>query len=301
VDFEGVDFELGAVAEDVVRRLALRADAGGSRIQCLIGSDVPRALHGDADRLHQVLTSLIGTAMEATGSGPVQVRISVQADGRFRFEAGGSPAAGSQWDRVLGALPGPGSGDGPPTGGTELRLAVCQRLAEGMGGELGGEGSGDGGGRLWFSARLAPARGAAAPAANGHRPAEAGEARPRVLVADDSPVNQEVARRTLERMGYEVGIAANGAAAVEAAATGSYAAVLMDCQMPGMDGYEATKAIREREGDGRHTPVIAMTASDLEADRRRCLAAGMDDYVAKPFEYEDLEAVLARWAGAPSR
>jgi two-component system, sensor histidine kinase and response regulator len=121
-------------------------------------------------------------------------------------------------------------------------------------------------------------------------------ARPnRILVAEDDPVGQRLAVLTLEKLGYLVDVVDNGSAAVDAVATGAYGAVLMDCQMPDLDGYEATAAIRRDQGDGPYVPVIAVTASVAESERERCLAAGMDDYVAKPFVYETLRAMLARW------
>jgi PAS domain S-box-containing protein len=129
------------------------------------------------------------------------------------------------------------------------------------------------------------------------------EARPqrgaRVLVAEDNEVNQKVAVRILERLGYRVEVADNGREAVEACKRSPYAAVLMDGQMPVLDGFEATRRIRELEGEGRHTPVIAMTASAMKGDRERYLEAGMDDYVSKPVTPESLEAVLKHWVRPP--
>jgi signal transduction histidine kinase/CheY-like chemotaxis protein len=120
-----------------------------------------------------------------------------------------------------------------------------------------------------------------------------------ILVVEDNPVNQAVAEGMLARRGHSVAIANNGREAVQAVFARDYAAVFMDCQMPEMDGYEATKEIRRREGDGRRVPIIAMTAHSMKGDRERCLAAGMDDYVSKPLRAEALEAVLARWVRAP--
>ena len=116
-----------------------------------------------------------------------------------------------------------------------------------------------------------------------------------MLVAEDNPVNQRVAVRMLERLGLGADVAADGAEAVQSFGRQPYAAVLMDCQMPELDGFEATARIRAREGTGRHTPIIAMTASAMRGDRERCLAAGMDDYVSKPVTIESLRTVLERW------
>jgi two-component system, sensor histidine kinase and response regulator len=119
-----------------------------------------------------------------------------------------------------------------------------------------------------------------------------------VLVAEDNPINQRLAQRMLENRGIRVELVADGRAALDAIKEGDYDAVLMDCQMPGMDGYEATREIRRWEQNGRHTPVIAMTAHSMPGDREACLTAGMDDYVSKPLETERFDSILARWLGA---
>jgi len=152
---------------------------------------------------------------------------------------------------------------------------------------------------FWFTVRagrpIGPQRGLGPPpvplTSLGELPPVAG----RVLVAEDNPVNQRVAQRILERLGFEADVVDSGEDAVAAMRTGSYVAVLMDGQMPRMDGYEATAQIREMEGGGRRTPIIALTASAMKGDREKCLAAGMDDYVSKPVTPEQLDAVLRRW------
>ena len=196
-------------------------------------------------------------------------------------------------------------------GGTGLGLVISKRLVELMSGQLGvmsepGEGS-----VFWFTARLersaltappppAPAADPAAPEAAAAPGPGAGAlvarqpSRGRVLVAEDNIVNQKVAARILERLGYEVDVAGTGDEAVAAARRQTYDAILMDGQMPQTDGFEATRIIRALEGT-RHTPIIALTASAMQGDRERCLAAGMDDYVSKPMGPEQLEAVLRRW------
>ncbi len=116
-----------------------------------------------------------------------------------------------------------------------------------------------------------------------------------MLVAEDNPTNQAVAVRWLERLGFEAEVASDGEAALEALAGRRFAAVLMDCQMPRLDGYEATRELRRREGDERRTPVIAMTAHAMKGNRERCLEAGMDDYLAKPVRPDTLRVTLERW------
>jgi CheY-like chemotaxis protein len=148
----------------------------------------------------------------------------------------------------------------------------------------------------------AVARGRDAPLPRGGRHASdpPSNAHGRVLLVEDNKVNQTVALAFLSALGYEADVAVDGLAALDAIEARSYDAVLMDCQMPRMDGYEATREIRRREGAGPRTPIVAMTASAMQSDRDRCLAEGMDDHVPKPVRRDALAAVLSRWIDGPA-
>jgi CheY-like chemotaxis protein len=202
-------------------------------------------------------------------------------------------------------------------GGTGLGLAISKQLVEMLGGEIGVESELLQGSRFWFRLplrKLSTTEQLAALAANAQapraeeppapRPAGAERARPlaqsgpRILLAEDSPLNQKLTRTLLEKAGYRVEVAANGREAVDAASKFRFDLILMDCQMPEMDGYEATRVLRRREESGQHTPIIALTAHAMTGDRETCLEAGMDDYLTKPIHAAELRKMIEHWLGA---
>jgi CheY-like chemotaxis protein len=182
-------------------------------------------------------------------------------------------------------------------GGTGLGLAISSRLVEAMGGQIGFDTKVDHGTTFWCTVEMprGEATGAAPSAPSANSAARGEHAGARVLVVDDDSINQLVALAMVRKLGYLADVATDGIEALAALARTRYAAVLMDCQMPHMDGYQATTALREGGGAPAETPVIAMTAGAMKADREQCLAAGMDDYISKPITSESVDAVLAHW------
>jgi CheY-like chemotaxis protein/HPt (histidine-containing phosphotransfer) domain-containing protein len=304
VTIEKGDFDLHALVNSTSRIVAAQASAKGVEFVISIMPEVPPAVRGDPHYLRQILINLAGNAVKFTERGSVTVHVSAQAESearvqlKFSVRDTGIGIAPEAQARIFDSFTQADQSTTRRFGGTGLGLVITRRIVELMGGQVGVESEVGRGSRFWFTVRLS--RGTAPPApAEAIAPAApvppAGD-RPLVLVAEDNVLNQTVASRMLEKLGYAVDVAANGKEALAAIARRSYAAVLMDGQMPVMDGYQATRAVRSMESGGRHTPVIALSASVMREDRERCLAAGMDDFIAKPVTPEQLQAVLARWA-----
>jgi len=232
------------------------------------------------------------------------VRIVERRDGRLKIRAevcdSGIGVPPEVLPKLFGAFE---QGDASNTrkyGGTGLGLAITRRLAELMGGEAGAASTLGVGSTFWFSAWLGVGRSihalAPVPQELGHADAVLRRdfAGARVLLVEDEPVNQEVARLFLTDVELDVAIAGNGAVAVDMLLAGSFDLILMDMQMPEMDGLEATGRIRLIPGRGR-IPIVAMTANAFAEDRARCMAAGMDDFLSKPVEPEKLFSTILRW------
>jgi PAS domain S-box-containing protein len=271
-----------------------------------IADSVPQRARGDGRRLHQVLANLLSNAIKFTPSGTVSVRVSARpvADAAVAIHVEVSDSGiGIDPDQLHRMFEPFTQADVSTTrvyGGTGLGLAIASEIVALMGGTIDATSSPGHGSTFWFDVELAHAarKGSESTDAAPHPTPPPWSTPPRVLVAEDSPVNQIVAARALERCGCSGDVVGNGVEALEALGTRSYAAVLMDCQMPEMDGYEAAKELRRREQGQRRTPIIAMTAHAMTGDRERCLEAGMDDYITKPVRHSDLEAALRHWIPA---
>ena len=260
---------------------------------------------GDPLRLRQVLVNLVGNAIKFTERGTVRMLVScaggtdTQAWLRLAVEDTGIGIASEAQARLFQPFSQAVGSTTRKYGGTGLGLAISRRLVQLMGGDIqlasvAGQGS-----TFSFQIEVPVAEDLAGESTvAAQTPAvPSTDLGARVLLVEDNEVNQRVAGHLLRRAGCTMDVAANGEIALAMLAAGRYDLVLMDCQMPVMDGYDATAEWRRREAPGARLPVIAMTANAMQGDRERCLAAGMDDYVAKPIQPAELVRVMSRWAG----
>ena len=300
---EVVDFDLRAVFEQTRSILDSTAGDKGIELGVEVSDDLPDRVVGDPMRLGQVLANLMSNAVKFTTEGSVLVRATAEeADSegvllRVEVVDTGIGVSPEQTQRLFEPFQQADASTTRTFGGTGLGLAICHQLVAAMGGDLGVESTPGQGSTFWFRARMghADVPQAGTSASLSVRPAES-EARRggHVLVVEDNDINQLVAVGLLEMLGYTAEIAESGDEAVTKAATRAYDAILMDLQMPRMDGYAASRLIRSQEPDGTRVPIIAMTASAVEGERDRCAAAGMDDFLSKPVDSNRIAAVLGR-------
>ena len=332
---ENLVFNLRSLLADIDKSMASRARKKGLLWVCAVAPEVPPLLRGDAGRLRRILGHLIANAIKFTARGEVAIEVSLVSetpvDVRLRFavrDTGiGIPRdkQGSLFDKFTQV----DSSSTRAYGGAGLGLAICRQLVELMGGEIGLLSEEGKGSQFWFALALAKASGmkpgadiappkpesppppAAAPApAIAAKPTVAsqaiatlcrslaqGSSHARILIAEDNIVNQNVLLGILKKLGLSADVAANGADAVKALETHPYDLVLMDVQMPKMDGRQATRIIRDLKSGvlSHRVPIVAITAHAMDSDREECMAAGMDDYIAKPVDLGALIAALEKW------
>jgi signal transduction histidine kinase/CheY-like chemotaxis protein/HPt (histidine-containing phosphotransfer) domain-containing protein len=353
LELEATDLDVRQTVAEVLELFAASASRKGLRLTSLVHDNVPASLRGDSVRLRQILTNLIGNAVKFTHRGEITIEVRCLDSKSQSHDARLTPHASRLmtpdprlmapvfWllhfavrDTGIGIAPKArkhifeafSQADGSTTrkyGGTGLGLSIAKQLTHLMGGEIGVESVVGKGSTFWFTVRLAPrpilnwATVAPSPVSKGRRLFTQVQAqappRARVLLAEDNPVNQDVTLTMLRNIGYQVDVVANGREVLAALSRASYDLVLMDCQMPEMDGFETTRVIRAPEAENTtesttqrtaggaqkstptHLPIIALTANAIQGDRERCLAAGMDDYLSKPFTQEQLAAALQPW------
>jgi signal transduction histidine kinase/ActR/RegA family two-component response regulator len=313
IDLEIRNFNLQTETTGTINLLKLNARTKGLKLSAQIDEDVPLLLQGDAGRLRQILTNLIGNAIKFTGQGFVSLHIHKDTEDeqtatlRFLVRDSGIGIAADKLEKIFEPFTQADSSATRQYGGTGLGLAIVRQLAELMGGTVGVESEAGEGATFWFTVVLTKQNNLPLllappplPEAEGAKQRGAGEVNDidaRILLVEDDPVNRFMTKKLLTRSGYDVEVASNGREAINALEKNDYSLVIMDCMMPVLNGYETTIVIRNPASAVRNhaIPVIALTANAMQEDRKRCLAAGMDDYLAKPIEVTKMIAMLEKW------
>ena len=312
VNLEITDFSMHQTVKNVIELMTIRAQSKGLKILSSLGPDVPACLRGDPHRLRQLLLNLVSNAIKFTEKGEVAVELScaTETDGRVELHCAVRDTGIGLADDVQQKLFQPFTqADSSTTrrfGGTGLGLAICRQLVELMGGKIGVTSVERKGATFWFKVPLVKGPVASCDGVPEIRSASGIVEFPcrqplRVLLVEDDRTNQRIAAAQLGKLGCKVEIVNNGRAAVSAWERAPFDMIFMDCQMPEMDGFEATRKIRalEKERSDRATAIVAMTASAMPGDRENCLASGMDDYISKPVDLTRLQAVLAKCLRVP--
>jgi len=330
VRLDRVDFSLESAIGEITSMFATQARAKGLEFTSTIAPGMPELAVGDPARLRQVLKNLLGNAIKFTEQGQVGLSAEIVSQTRdeirlkFTVHDSGIGIPADQQGRLFDTFTQVDESATRQYGGTGLGLAVSKQLAALLGGEIGLETEPGKGSSFWFTASFGQsvslarskadvrilrtpspnvpvAKSQTGTAQRAQAPAPTQElgsslvGSMRILLAEDNEINQRITLRLLQKLGLAADAVVNGRQAVEALEKRTYDLVLMDCQMPDMDGYEATAVIRKREGKSRHQTICALTANAMDGDRERCLAAGMDDYISKPVGLEKLRNALDRW------
>jgi len=299
------DVDLRALVDEVVDLVAVTAGDKPLVLSCTVAPPVPRRVRVDPSRLRQLLVNLLHNAVKFTDRGTVELAVSVRGGTparpqlRFQVRDTGIGIAADQLNSIFDAFAQVDASSTRRHGGSGLGLAIVRDLARLMGGEVGVESRLGAGSTFWIDLPLVTAADPPAAAEASRGSDDAGAAQDAVaLLAEDDPVNRMVGQEMLKMLGCEVDVVDDGAAACAAVAARRYDIVFMDCHMPVMDGFEATRRIRQAEGGvGRRLPIVALTADALAGDRDRCLHAGMDDFLTKPASSGQLAAMIERWTG----
>jgi len=303
LNMEEIDFDLRVLLEDTIALFVISAQEKGLEMTCDIAPRVPSGVRGDPGRLRQILNNLLSNALKFTNHGEIalSVKLCKQDKGyvflKIAVRDSGIGIPLEKHSHMFMAFTQADASVTRKFGGTGLGLTISKELVNLMGGDIGFESQPGEGSTFWFTVSLLERlQCAQVPIPPDNRFSPSSEAR--ILIADDNEINQKVALFMLKMMGYpDVTVANNGAEAINCLKTGNFDLVMMDCEMPVMDGFTATREIRAASTEelNNRITIIAITAHAMEEQRRQCLDAGMNDFLAKPFRREELERMLIRW------
>ncbi len=309
MELEAIPVELSRLVQEVIDLASPAAQEKGLRLESRLSPEVPGCILGDPTRMRQVLNNLMSNAIKFTHSGTVGIAVDARPGAvsnsvllSFEIHDTGIGIDPATLPRLFERFSQADSTTTRRFGGTGLGLAIVHHLVELMGGKVRGESSLGKGStfRIELPVTLEnPSKLDTAPPLTAPRPRSEGWQGARILLVEDNPVNQVVALEQLKRLGCTVDVACNGAQAVDACRDAIFDLILMDCQMPVMDGFEATRRIIAERKGAAGCPIVAMTANAMQDDRERCLTAGMVDFLAKPYRLADLTAMLTRWLPSP--
>lgn len=317
VVIEKVEFNIHQLVADVGQLVSVQADSKGLHLEWQVSAEVPARLVGDPHRLKQVLTNLASNAVKFTERGGVRLKAEAERPRenkvtvRFTIVDTGVGIAPEKAAALFSPFTQADASTTRKYGGTGLGLVISKQLVELMGGSIGFESRENQGSTFWFTAAFEAAKQSGreclpepVPSLSASVSVRSPQTREhksgvRILLAEDNAVNRTVALAQLTKLGYDADAVNNGAQAVEAVRRGGYDLVLMDCQMPVMDGFEATRRIRQSERPD--IPIIALTASAMSGDHEQCLRQGMNDYLSKPVDLVRLEELLDKWLCAGNR
>ena len=298
VEFESVPFSVQQTVRGVIATLGAAARQSSARLEAELPDELPDLVLGDHHRIQQVLTNLAGNALKFTPGGLVRIQVRCSDDEEdhavlsFQVIDNGIGIEASELERLFEAFTQADSSVSRRYGGTGLGLTISKLLVEGMGGRISASSTPGEGSSFEFTLRLQrTSQAALPPTPDAPQPVVASPSM-RVLVAEDNIVNQRVAQGLLEKLGHEVTMVSNGLEAIEAVERGGADIVLMDVNMPVLDGLEATRRIRATPGPGSQLPIVALTANAIEGDQQVCLDAGMSFYLSKPFSKDELERAI---------
>lgn len=303
MELEKIDFEISSLVHDLTKTLNLTAIQKGLSLHTSIQPNLVENVVGDPGRIRQVLINLIANAIKFTHEGEIIIRATLISNSethigaRFEIEDTGIGISEETLKRLFRPFSQADSTMSRKFGGTGLGLSICQRLVELMHGKIGVNSAENKGSTFWFEITLEKSKNKHAGQVQTFEQTAPDLKTGRILVVEDNFVNQKVARAMLEKIGHRVDTVGNGLEALQALEQFPYDLVLMDCQMPEMDGFEATTVIRSRKNIKipAQVPIIAMTANALAGDKERCLAVGMDDYISKPVNINALNKMLQKW------